>query len=80
MTPKRPGKEWLKKSEYKPVINIENTPNRPGGPSAPAFSPDGTPNHDTMGTIALDAAGDLSGACTTSGMAFKCTAELAIRR
>ena len=28
-------------------------------------------NHDTIGMIALDANGDLSGACTTSGMAFK---------
>lgn len=28
-------------------------------------------NHDTIGMIALDAKGDLSGACTTSGMAFK---------
>lgn len=44
-------KEWLKKSEYKPVINIEN--------------------HDTIGMIALDKSGNLSGACTTSGMAFK---------
>ncbi len=44
-------KEWLKKSEYKPIVNIEN--------------------HDTIGMIALDAAGNLSGACTTSGMAFK---------
>lgn len=44
-------KEWLKKSEYKPIINIEN--------------------HDTIGMIALDAQGNLSGACTTSGMAFK---------
>ena len=44
-------KEWLKKSEYKPVANIEN--------------------HDTIGMIALDANGNLSGACTTSGMAFK---------
>ena len=44
-------KEWLKTSEYKPVVNIEN--------------------HDTIGMIALDEHGDLSGACTTSGMAFK---------
>lgn len=44
-------KEWLKKSEYKPVANIEN--------------------HDTIGIIALDSQGNLSGACTTSGMAFK---------
>jgi N4-(beta-N-acetylglucosaminyl)-L-asparaginase len=28
-------------------------------------------NHDTIGMIALDANGNLSGACTTSGMAFK---------
>ena len=44
-------KEWLKKSEYKPKVNIEN--------------------HDTIGMIALDKEGRLSGACTTSGMAFK---------
>lgn len=28
-------------------------------------------NHDTIGMLALDAAGNLSGACTTSGMAWK---------
>lgn len=28
-------------------------------------------NHDTIGMLALDANGNLSGACTTSGMAFK---------
>lgn len=28
-------------------------------------------NHDTIGMLAIDANGDLSGACTTSGMAFK---------
>ena len=28
-------------------------------------------NHDTIGLLALDANGDLSGACTTSGMAYK---------
>ncbi|MBL7858646.1 MAG: N(4)-(beta-N-acetylglucosaminyl)-L-asparaginase [Cyclobacteriaceae bacterium] len=44
-------REWKKKSEYKPVANIEN--------------------HDTIGILALDAKGNLSGACTTSGMAFK---------
>ena len=44
-------KEWLKKSEYKPKINIEN--------------------HDTIGMIAIDANGDLSGSCTTSGLAYK---------
>ncbi len=28
-------------------------------------------NHDTIGILALDAHGDLAGACTTSGMAYK---------
>lgn len=47
----RAWKEWLKKAEYKPVVNIEN--------------------HDTIGIVALDQSGNLSGACTTSGMAYK---------
>ena len=38
-------KEWLKTSQYKPVVNIEN--------------------HDTIGMIAIDANGNLSGSCTT---------------
>ena len=64
-------KEWLKKSQYKPVINIENKANRPVSQFAPMRFEDGGFNHDTMGTIALDAKSNLSGACTTSGMAFK---------
>lgn len=61
--------EWLKTSEYKPVINIENK--KQNGPFAPNFFEDGTPNHDTMGLVAMDAMGNLSGAVTTSGMAYK---------
>ena len=55
--------------KYQPEINIENK--KTSGPFAPTFFDDGTPNHDTMGLIAMDANGDLSGAVTTSGMAFK---------
>ena len=44
-------KKWLEKSEYKPIINVEN--------------------HDTIGLLALDKDGDVSGACTTSGLAWK---------
>lgn len=33
--------------------------------------PGGKDNHDTIGMLALDAHGNLSGACTTSGMAWK---------
>ncbi|MFC4261394.1 N(4)-(beta-N-acetylglucosaminyl)-L-asparaginase [Ferruginibacter yonginensis] len=63
---------WLKEGKYKPVINIENQPKKTfGGPFAPTFFNDGTPNHDTMGLVAMDATGNLSGAVTTSGMAFK---------
>ncbi len=76
----QPAKEayenWLKKSEYKPQINIENQgtgeQNKKGnGPFPPPFFDDGSPNHDTMGLIAIDASGNMSGAVTTSGMAFK---------
>lgn len=68
--------EWLKKSEYKPVINIENLPagqagKKQNGPFAPNFFDDGRPNHDTMGLVAMDVNTNLSGAVTTSGMAFK---------
>ncbi|MEO6582865.1 MAG: N(4)-(beta-N-acetylglucosaminyl)-L-asparaginase [Ferruginibacter sp.] len=62
-------KKWLKKSEYKPIINFENK--KVHGPFAPPFFEDGSPNHDTMGMIALDNAGHLAGGVTTSGMAFK---------
>ena len=53
---KKSYEKWLKKAEYKPVINIEN--------------------HDTIGMVAMDAAGNLSGSCTTSGMAFKMRGRL----
>jgi len=65
-------KKWLEKSKYKPGINIENR--RPSGQMSqfsPPFFDDGSPNHDTMGTIALDGKNGLSAAVTTSGLAFK---------
>ena len=73
--------EWLKKSEYKPVINVENTPghtsaNQGHGPFAPARLPNGEWNHDTIGMVAMDASGNLSGSCTTSGMGFKMRGRL----
>ena len=74
---KKTYKQWLKKSEYKPIINIEQQQikakkgKQGHGPFAPNYLEDGTFNHDTMGTIAMDASGNLSGACTTSGMGFK---------
>ena len=61
--------QWLIKSEYKPVINIERK--KQNGPFAPNYFEDGSVNHDTMGLVAMDTIGNLSGAVTTSGMAFK---------
>jgi len=68
--------QWLKKSEYKPVINIENTRSGGHGPSAPSRLANGDWNHDTIGMVAMDAAGNLSGSCTTSGMGFKMRGRL----
>lgn len=64
-------KKWLERSKYKPEINIENR--RPVSQFVPPpyrFD-DGSFNHDTMATAALDASGKLAGMVTTSGMAFK---------
>lgn len=67
--------KWLKKSEYKPIINIENLPagqqDKDNALAIPMKLDNGDFNHDTMGMIAMDAAGNLSGGVTTSGMAFK---------
>lgn len=60
-------KEWLKTSKYEPIMNIENKLyNKAHDPM-----PGGIDNHDTIGMLAMDARGQLSGACTTSGMAYK---------
>ena len=70
----RAYKNWLKKSEYKPVINIENQKGQ--GPFAPAYLDNGELNHDTIGMVAMDTNGNLSGSCTTSGMGFKMRGRL----
>lgn len=48
---KKEWEAWKIKSNYKPIINIEN--------------------HDTIGILAMDKKGEISGACTTSGLAYK---------
>ena len=67
--------QWLKKSEYKPLKNIELQQKvdmeKGNGPFAPNRFDDGSFNHDTMALLALDHSSNLSGACTTSGMGFK---------
>lgn len=57
---KQAWQEWLKTAKYRPQINAER-----------AKLPGNKENHDTLGMLALDASGNLAGACTTSGMAWK---------
>jgi N4-(beta-N-acetylglucosaminyl)-L-asparaginase len=64
-------RKWLEKSKYKPEMNIENR--RPVSQFIPPpyrFD-DGSFNHDTMATAALDSSGKIAGMVTTSGLAFK---------
>lgn len=66
--------EWLKKSTYKPIINIERqaqTSQLDDKFKAPTRFSNGDWNHDTIGMVALDVNGNLSGSCTTSGAGFK---------
>ena len=62
-------KEWLKTSKYEPKANIENQLYKKENNEP--IMPGSIDNHDTIGMLALDAKGNLSGACTTSGMAYK---------
>lgn len=55
--------EWLKKSRYHPRANVANGDRY--------LQPGSARNHDTLGILARNSAGQLAGACTTSGMAFK---------
>jgi len=51
--------KWLEKSNYNPMNTVEN------------ILETIKENHDTIGMLALDNIGNLAGACTTSGMAYK---------
>lgn len=64
--------KWLKQSKYKPVVNIENFREQGNlSPKMPTVFENGDFNHDTIGILSIDAQNNLSGSCTTSGMAFK---------
>ncbi len=64
-------KKWLEKSKYHPIMNIENRKTISQMIPTPYKFDDGSFNHDTMGTIAMDSSRKLAGMVTTSGMAFK---------
>jgi N4-(beta-N-acetylglucosaminyl)-L-asparaginase len=59
--------EWLKSASYKPAANSEMKTYAP----MPSKVRGDAKNHDTLGMLAIDGHGNLSGACTTSGMAWK---------
>jgi N4-(beta-N-acetylglucosaminyl)-L-asparaginase len=61
--------DWLKTADYKPAANSEVGTYGKG--ASPLGTPGGKNNHDTIGMLAIDAHGNLAGACTTSGMAWK---------
>lgn len=52
-------KKWLENSKYNPLDTFQSIDERIKN------------NHDTIGMVAMDANGNLSGACTTSGLAYK---------
>lgn len=56
---RRNWKSWLAESKYNPLQSMENIQERI------------KKNHDTIGMLAIDHAGNISGACSTSGMAYK---------
>lgn len=69
-------RNWLKTANYDPMDTIKEfeksmKETNPGHKEHPYPWPSSIWNHDTIGMVAMDEAGDLSGACTTSGMAFK---------
>jgi N4-(beta-N-acetylglucosaminyl)-L-asparaginase len=59
-------KEWTKNAKYDPMTipKLLEEKNRKDGRGQEH-------NHDTIGMLAMDVSGNLSGACTTSGMAYK---------
>jgi N4-(beta-N-acetylglucosaminyl)-L-asparaginase len=65
---KKDWESWLKTAKYNPVMNIEN---KQYEKSSPRKLPGNQYNHDTIGILAIDEKGNISGGCTTSGMAYK---------
>lgn len=59
-------KEWLKTSNYDPMITPEGLMEKNKQKTQGQLH-----NHDTIGMVAMDTNGNLSGACTTSGLAYK---------
>ena len=63
-------KAWLKTAKYDPA-DMDKIFQTTRAKEKEKTIPGQKNNHDTIGMLALDANGNLSGACTTSGMAYK---------
>ena len=63
-------RKWLKTSHYNPMITVDNIEDEINKQQKKEVKGQ-INNHDTIGMLAMDAQGNLSGACSTSGMAFK---------
>lgn len=67
-------KEWLKQAAYDPMRSIKELEEKIEKEKRKKDDdpwPVALLNHDTIGMVAMDMHGNLGGACTTSGMAFK---------
>ncbi len=66
-------RNWLKASKYDPMITVKNLEEKIERERKQKSKevPGQLHNHDTIGMVAMDFNGNLSGACTTSGMAYK---------
>jgi N4-(beta-N-acetylglucosaminyl)-L-asparaginase len=66
-------KNWLKVSKYDPMITVKNLEQKIEKEKKHKLkeAPGQLNNHDTIGMVAMDFTGNLSGACSTSGMAYK---------
>ncbi|AZS22155.1 MULTISPECIES: N(4)-(beta-N-acetylglucosaminyl)-L-asparaginase [unclassified Caulobacter] len=60
---------WKRDAKYQPRANSEVSDY--GKTTGQLGTPGGAGNHDTIGMLAIDAKGNVAGACTTSGMAWK---------
>ena len=67
-------RDWLKTSKYDPMVTpgmIEEQDKKTFNNENSYQWPVAILNHDTIGMVAMDVKSNISGACTTSGLAFK---------
>ncbi len=66
-----PAEQFLDDTAHVPPANLEEFYALSEEDVRPADNSDDMQSHDTVGVLAIDAAGQMAGACSTSGLAFK---------